>query len=561
MPQIPEGRDVRIIVDISGSMKQTDPLNLRQPAVRLLARILPGDSTAGIWTFGQYVNMLVPHGAVNDAWRERAIERSRQINSVALRTNLGKALEVASDSYFTQGDLSNTHFILLTDGKIDVSDDGALNDQERARVLSEVLRGLSEAGATIHTIGLSEAADINLLRAFSDQTGGNFSLAESAEELNHAFLRSLNSAVPQEQIPLEGNSFLVDDGVEEFTALIFGGATSRGVTLVSPGGEEQNSSRHQASTRWFREPGYELITVTDPDAGEWSVQGALGDGSQVTVVSNLKMVLSPLPTRFTEQHPVVIEAVFYDQADPITDPEFLGVIDVTVTLTSADGRSGTKTLSADQPPQDGVYRDEISRLPFAGEFTLEVVGNGKTFSRKYSQTLTFDVAEPEQSVLALPDGDDVTGSDLANSTMDSVEPDLSPVTPAIAPIDVAQVELPSPIAPVEADAPANLESDGEGLNAWYLVGGSVVGLVVLAAGLLLVWRQKANSSGVDAAEPEGGDEVLDTDEPAIPELDEQVIDEEEFGLVDFDLSEVEGGEDEGQSQSHDRDGGGRNGGQ
>ena len=56
--QLPEQSDVRIIVDISGSMKDTDPDNLRQPAVRLLARLLPEGASAGVWTFGQYVNML-----------------------------------------------------------------------------------------------------------------------------------------------------------------------------------------------------------------------------------------------------------------------------------------------------------------------------------------------------------------------------------------------------------------------------------------------------------------------------------------------------------------------
>ena len=96
-PEPRDAADVRIIVDISGSMKDTDPENLRQPAVRLLARMLPDGAEAGVWTFGQYVNMLVPHGAVNEDWRARAIGRSADINSVALRTNLGEAIEVASE--------------------------------------------------------------------------------------------------------------------------------------------------------------------------------------------------------------------------------------------------------------------------------------------------------------------------------------------------------------------------------------------------------------------------------------------------------------------------------
>ena len=67
--QLPDSADVRIIVDISGSMKTNDPDNLRRPAVRLLARMLPRQANAGVWTFGQYVNMLVPHGKVTDDWR------------------------------------------------------------------------------------------------------------------------------------------------------------------------------------------------------------------------------------------------------------------------------------------------------------------------------------------------------------------------------------------------------------------------------------------------------------------------------------------------------------
>ena len=152
---MPETPDVRIIVDISGSMRANDPDNLRRPAVRLLARMLPEGSTAGLWTFGQYVNMLVPHGKVTDDWRATAIERSEAINSVALRTNLGKALEVASDPYLSGGSLANTHFILLTDGKVDISNDAGVNQAEETRILKSLVTDLAAQGATVHPVALS----------------------------------------------------------------------------------------------------------------------------------------------------------------------------------------------------------------------------------------------------------------------------------------------------------------------------------------------------------------------------------------------------------------------
>ena len=44
--------DVRLLIDISGSMKQSDPENLRAPALDLIVRLLPEGSRAGVWIFG-----------------------------------------------------------------------------------------------------------------------------------------------------------------------------------------------------------------------------------------------------------------------------------------------------------------------------------------------------------------------------------------------------------------------------------------------------------------------------------------------------------------------------
>ena len=59
--------DVRLLIDISGSMRESDPANLRQPALELMLRLLPDGARAGVWTFGEQVNMPVPHGVVDDA--------------------------------------------------------------------------------------------------------------------------------------------------------------------------------------------------------------------------------------------------------------------------------------------------------------------------------------------------------------------------------------------------------------------------------------------------------------------------------------------------------------
>ncbi|MFO8142900.1 MAG: vWA domain-containing protein, partial [Marinobacter sp.] len=373
---LPQQADVRIIVDMSGSMKETDPENLRRPAVRLLARMLPAGSEAGLWTFGQYVNMLVPHGSVDDAWRDTMVERSARINSVALHTNLGLALEKASDDWLSGGTLENTHIILLSDGKVDIPGGDAASRAEEQRILDTLLPSLIAKGATIHTVGLSELADITFLRRLARESGGSFQLAQTAEALNLAFADALNTAVPQAQIPIEGDGFAVDEGVKEFTALIFTGRASgesRALALAAPDAEPFTVENVPANVRWAAEPGYDLITVTEPAAGRWRIVGDLGQGSRVTVVSDLRMTVSPIPPEFSEDSPFALEVAFFEESEPLQSADFLGVMQVSLSIIANDGRRGTKVLSGEQPPEDGVYRDSVTRLPAAGRYQIDVI--------------------------------------------------------------------------------------------------------------------------------------------------------------------------------------------
>ena len=40
--------DVRVLIDVSGSMRENDPNNLRQSALQLLVNLLPANATGGV---------------------------------------------------------------------------------------------------------------------------------------------------------------------------------------------------------------------------------------------------------------------------------------------------------------------------------------------------------------------------------------------------------------------------------------------------------------------------------------------------------------------------------
>lgn len=561
---LPGAADVRIIVDISGSMKTNDPGNLRQPAVRLLARMLPEGTEAGVWTFGQYVNMLVPYGEVTDQWREIAIERSGQINSVALRTNLGRAIEVASDDYITGEDLSNTHYILLTDGDIDISDSPEQNHQEELRILDTILPVLAGKGARFHPVALSVEADADFLKELASESGGRFQVANNAEALNRAFLEALNTAVPQQQIPIEGNAFHVDDGVKEFTALIFRNPSvdnsNRTLELVRPDGTVVGYDASPANVRWAQETGYDLITIDEPLSGEWQINGELGEGSRVTVVSDLKMVVSPVPPLFSQSDPINLNVAFFEGEDKITNPDFLQVLNVTLTVTSDDGRSGTKALSGERPPADGVYTDTIENLPIAGKFKIDVVADGQTFARKFSAVTEFTFAEGAAGTSSSGNAPDMTfdpGPKAENAPKVKEEFEPKAETTIESPIDVDLVEQPKAKAGIadEPEPSTDVSSQSAVSSKSVLPLGIMVGAGVgFVAIILLIWfvlRQRKNkealpdqdesdelvpivkSEATDAnTDEEGLEPVLEVTDEAISDEDEPALDSVIDELVD-----------------------------
>lgn len=392
--------DVRIVIDVSGSMKETDPQNLRRPALNLLTQVLPEGSEAGVWTFGRYVNMLVPHAEVTDGWRQSAKSSATEINSIALRTNLVGALEQAL-SKKGQKPNSTKSIILLTDGRIDMdSTEGdpssTMNAAERRRLFEQLLPKFKDQNVQIHTLALSDASDQVLLRRLSMETGGIFLQAKTADDLMPAFLKAFDRAVPAEQVPLMGNRFSIDPSVKEFTALIFRAASSTKETaLVSPSGKRYSakSAKYIGNVRWHKDLNFDLITVAQPEAGEWSVEADLDQNNRVQILSDLKLKVTGLPGSLFAGVPIELGIMLSNEGETVKEPEILQLTDITLQITAPDGKTGSKILSdPENLPLDGVFREELSRFRQAGEYRIEVNAMGRTFQRR--QILTTSLAEP-----------------------------------------------------------------------------------------------------------------------------------------------------------------------
>ncbi|MCW8899911.1 MAG: VWA domain-containing protein, partial [Gammaproteobacteria bacterium] len=286
--------DLRVLVDISGSMKKTDPNNLRRPAIRLLAGLIPDDSRSGIWNFGKQVNMTVKIGAVNDAWRNAAREQSKEISSAGLYTNIENAMRKASFDWKEPDPKYKRNLILLTDGHVDISQDEKVDEASRKRILKEVLPLLEKAKVKIHTIALSDDVDENLLSTLSSYTDGLYRKVSSAEDLQKLFLQMLEQSVELDTLPIEDNRFNVDANINDMTLLVFNKDKEKPTSIVTPGKKTWSSKSQNDQIKWFSDDGYDLITIKKPQQGQCKIMAPVDENNRVVVATNLKLKINEL---------------------------------------------------------------------------------------------------------------------------------------------------------------------------------------------------------------------------------------------------------------------------
>lgn len=315
--------DLRVIVDISGSMKKTDPNNLRRPAVRLLAGLIPEGSRAGIWNFAKQVNMSVKIGTVNDSWRELARQQSKKINSVGLYTNIESAMRKASFDWKKADPRYKRNIILLTDGHVDISKDDKLDKASRRRILKEILPAFEKAKVRIHTIALSDDVDEALLSTLSAYTDGLYKKVDSADDLQKLFLQMLEQSVKLDTLPIKDNQFNVDASINDMTLLVFNKDKSSPTIIVTPDNKKWQESSRPKGVKWFSDEGYDLITIKKPQKGQWKIKAPTDPNNRVVVATNLKLKLNDIPGYLMLGDTLNVTTHLAEDGKPLTDKRLL----------------------------------------------------------------------------------------------------------------------------------------------------------------------------------------------------------------------------------------------
>lgn len=377
----PPSADVRLIVDVSASMGRTDPDNERGTALGALLRLLPEDGQAGVWTYGKYVNMLVKYADSTALWKENAAILTADLESVGRRSDLLEAVDRASwDRGRADGPAD---LILLTDGRLDVSDEAGINAAQRRRLLGELAPELAAAGYRVHSLALSDQADAELLGQLAALTGGYHGVIETADDLPAGLVDLLGWIAGPAEVPLaEQGSFQVAPGTGSLTVLRLGAQLDEPLALVDPAGTRLVRTTPRTRVRWHVDDGYELITLAEPAPGTWRFEGPRGR-ARIYAYGDLRARYADLPGTLFPDDLRSFELTLVSDGSVVEDGDFLSLLDISARL---HGSEGSRPVVV-EPGAGGRFTVNLLGPEAAGEYVLETRVWGPTFEQTLSLPL------------------------------------------------------------------------------------------------------------------------------------------------------------------------------
>ncbi|ALA25428.1 hypothetical protein Psal071_02053 [Piscirickettsia salmonis] len=398
--------DTRILVDASDNLEKNDPSKLRIEALRMLVSILPKGSYAGVWEFGDLVNINMPYGKVSQHWLQEADHKVKALELQTRFSNLDQALRKVTEGWAHNESNKERNIIILTGNKLKVSAKEGKNLANKSRIIDELIPFLQARDIRVYiaafgpldidrTEGNNEgevsAQEDGILTRLSDATDGRVYLIENKESLQQAFLSIFTEVAAADELPIFKNAFYVDRSVEEATILLLRQdniKTAKPVMLKSPVGVTYSYQRHPKWIRWVKRDLFSLITLSKPLYGQWHILADyLSPLSKILIMTQLQLEVDELPKIAFAGERFRLKAKILNQGKLLNDPNVIKVIKLVGNIRGKE-ESIRNIISASRPEQ-AEYVMDVTAMTEAGHdpsiMEIRLFADGITFEREFVQ--------------------------------------------------------------------------------------------------------------------------------------------------------------------------------
>lgn len=180
-------------------------------------------------------------------------------------------------------------------------------------------------------------------------------------------------------LPIDGQRFRIDSGIEEITLLFFREPNSPPLILIKPDGSKWYDSDYPLErVTWYTDPKFDMIKIVDPEPGPWQVAGRVDKNNRAIIVSDVSFKADPLPQQLFENERLKVEGTLYNGNEPVTTSRFGETVILDVLFVSSNNPDydnfGSEPSRVAEFSDDGQgYDEQAGDGTFTGRFKLDVV--------------------------------------------------------------------------------------------------------------------------------------------------------------------------------------------
>jgi hypothetical protein len=384
--------DAVVIMDSSGSMKKTDPKELRKPAAKLFITLLGKEDKLSVMSFSSQAWPITFLTQLNTRRnKDKALYATDKISSKGVYTNIHAAIERAIDLLKNSARLNRDPIIvLMSDGKMDVGNKQRSTELRR-KVLEEQIPRLKQLNIKVYSVAFTKNSDQTLLQEVADATDGRYALAASDDVLHKVFAKIFEQSKEPNMLPLNDNNFVVDPSIREITIIANKKTPASKILLKSPKGKKYSAKTNRTNIKWFTSSSFDMITLTKPEQGEWNILFSDND-NKAYIVADIKL-RSQFEYNTQSHHPeLTIKTWFIKDDNIISKGELINNLDLELEIEHPDGETENARFTASN--EKGVF-ETLFKPTMNGIYAATVIGTSKTFQRQ--QFFSFRAKIPKQA--------------------------------------------------------------------------------------------------------------------------------------------------------------------
>ena len=383
-----EAIDAVLLLDSSGSMLVTDPSRLRDDGAKLFIQSLREKDRLAIVQFSGEAKVIRPLSPYKKEQADTISTAISNIQNSGIYTDIFAAIEQAKTLLEANPrDDARQVVILLSDGKMD-PDPKVGSAEVRAReLLDSLILDLRANEINVYTLYFSEQADKELLSQIATSTDGLNWFTPSSDKIHESYTDLFLAVKKPQIVPLTSKGFSIDDNIQEATFYI-NREDGADISMRSPAGQQINPKGGADNVKWFRTKKFDVITVLNPEPGDWSVQGISSNEGFATVLTNLKLT-SDWQSGIYSGNKTLLQARLYESDKPVVLPEMTGAATYAYQVTPTDRVSepiireflvddGSK---GDRIANDGIFSSFVE-IDEIGSYRLDILLKAPTFERR-----------------------------------------------------------------------------------------------------------------------------------------------------------------------------------